>query len=225
VPASTTKSHNQTQIERRDLRRDIPDGLCTVLLSGRQLIAILPLKGNKQHRWSSIGGRTSQSNTGRSHSDSFHDGLRAVSLSRWQQVARSSARRHLSLPFARRISQRMAAAYPFSCLSTAFTVCPPFCSAHDSALLILLLVNGFHCLHAVLLSRWHRIPRSYTRQLLSLFPCRFAQQMAADCSFFRRSTAFTVCALFCSADGSRFLILPLVNGFHNGLRAVLPSGW
>jgi len=202
-----------------------PDGSRAVLLSGRQLIAILPLEGDKQHPWSSIGGRTSQSNTGRSDSDGFHDGLCAVSLSRWQRVARSSARRRLSLPFARRIPQRMAAACPFSCSSTAFTVCAPFCSAHDSALLILLLVNGFHCLHAVLLSGWQCISSSYTRQRLSLFPRRFTQRMAADCSFFRTSTAFTVCAPFCSADGSRLLILPLVNGFHNGLRAVLPSGW
>jgi len=202
-----------------------PDGSCAVLLSGWQLIAILPLEGDKQHPWSSIGGRTSQSNTGRSDSDGFHDGLCDVSLSRWQRVARSSARRRLSLPFARRIRQRMAAACPFSCSSTAFMVCAPFCSAHDSALLILLLVNGFHCLHTVLLRGWQRISSSYTRQRLSLFPRRFALRMVADCLFFRTSTAFTVCAPFCSADGSRLLILPLVNGFHNGLRAMLPSGW
>jgi len=60
-----------------------PDGSCAVLLSGQQLIAIIPLEGDKQHPWSSIGGRTSQSNNGRSDSDGFHDGLRAVSLSRW----------------------------------------------------------------------------------------------------------------------------------------------
>jgi len=130
-----------------------PNGTRAVLLSGQQLIAILPLEGDKQHPWSSIGGRTSQSNTGRSDSDGFHNGLRAVSLSRWQRVARSSAQRRLSLPFAHRIPQRMVAACPFSYLSTAFTVCAPFCSAHDSALLILLLINSFHCLHAVLLSR------------------------------------------------------------------------
>jgi len=202
-----------------------PDGSRAILLSGRQLIAILPLEGDKPHPWSSIGGRTSQSNTGRSDSNGFHDGLCAVSLRRWQRVARSSARTRLSLPFACCIPQRMPAACPFSCSSTAFTVCTPFCSAYDSALLTLLLVNGFHCLHAVLLSGWQRIPSSYTHQRLSLFPHRFAQRMAADCSFFRTSTAFTVCMPFCSADGSRLLILPLVNGFHNGLHAVLPSGW
>jgi len=49
--------------------------------------------------------------------------------------------------------------------------------------------------------------------------------MAADCSFFRTSMASTVYTPFFSADGSGLLILPLVNGFHNGLRAVLPSGW
>jgi len=50
--------------------------------------------------------------------------------------------------------------------------------------------------------------------------------MAAHCSFFLPSMAFTtVCALYCSADGSGLLILPLVTGFHDGLRAVLLSGW
>jgi len=34
-----------------------------------------------------------------------------------------------------------------------------------------------------------------------------------------------VCAPFRSADGSTLLILPLVNGIPNGLRAVLLSGW
>jgi len=34
-----------------------------------------------------------------------------------------------------------------------------------------------------------------------------------------------VCALYCSADDSGLLIHPLVNGFHDELRAVLLSGW
>jgi len=50
--------------------------------------------------------------------------------------------------------------------------------------------------------------------------------MAAYCSFFHSSTAFTtVCAPYWSADCSVLLILPLVNGFHNGLRAILLCGW
>jgi len=49
--------------------------------------------------------------------------------------------------------------------------------------------------------------------------------MAADCSFFRSSTAFTVCVPFCSVNGSGFLIRMVVNGFHHCLRAVLLSGW
>jgi len=49
--------------------------------------------------------------------------------------------------------------------------------------------------------------------------------MAADWSFFRSSMAFMVCAPFCSADGCRLLILPLINGFQNGLCAMLPSRW
>jgi len=53
-----------------------------------------------------------------------------------------------------------------------------------------------------------------------------AQQMAADCTFFLSSTAFPmVCAPYCSDDGSAFIILPLVNSFSDGLRAVLLSGW
>ena len=50
--------------------------------------------------------------------------------------------------------------------------------------------------------------------------------MAADCSYFRSSTAFTtVFAPYCFTDGSVLLILPLVNGFHDGLCVVLPCGW
>jgi len=49
--------------------------------------------------------------------------------------------------------------------------------------------------------------------------------MAVNCSFFRSSTAFTTVRAPCSADGSGLLILPLVNGFHHGSRAILLSGW
>jgi len=50
--------------------------------------------------------------------------------------------------------------------------------------------------------------------------------MAADCSFFFSSMAFmTVCAPYCSADGSALLILPLVNGLHDGFRTVMLRGW
>jgi len=50
--------------------------------------------------------------------------------------------------------------------------------------------------------------------------------MVADCSFIRSLTAFPmVCAPFRSADGSTLLILPLVNGIPDGLRAVLLSEW
>jgi len=56
----------------------------------------IPLEGDKRHPWSSIGGHISQSNTGRSDSDGFRDGLRTVSLRSGHRVARSSARRWLS---------------------------------------------------------------------------------------------------------------------------------
>jgi len=111
--------------------------------------------------------------------------------------------------------------------SKAFTTdCAPYCSG--SGLLILLLVNGFHDgLCAVFHSRWQRIAHSFSRQRLSRrFSRHIAQRMAAHCSFFRSSTAFTtVFTPYCSADGSGLLILPLVNGFHDRLRAVLPRGW
>ena len=111
---------------------------------------------------------------------------------------------------------------------TAFTtLCAPHCSADGSGLLIPPLVNVFpNGLRAVLLRGWQRIAHTSARQWLShQFARRIAQRMAAHCSFFRSSTAFpTVCAPYCSADGSALLILPLVNGFHDGSRAVLLSG-
>jgi len=72
-----------------------------------------------------------------------------------------------------------------------------------------------------------RIAHSFSRQRLSRgFARRIAQRMAAECSYLRSSTAFpTVCAPYCSADGSALLILPLVNGFPDGSRAVLRSRW
>ena len=57
------------------------------------------------------------------------------------------------------------------------------------------------------------------------FTYRIPQWMAADCSFFLLSTAFTtVFAPYFSADGGGLLILSLVNGFHDSLRAKLRSG-
>jgi len=54
----------------------------------------------------------------------------------------------------------------------------------------------------------------------------FTADGAAHRSFVLSSTAFTtVCALYCLADGSGLLIPPLVNGFPDGLHAVLLSGW
>jgi len=155
--------------------------------------------------------------------NSFHHGLHAVLLSGWQRIAHSSARQRHS-QFARHFAQRMAADCSFFRSSTAFPmVCVPISSADGSALLVLPLVNGFHGLHAVLLNRWQQIARTCARQWLSLFARRFARRMTIYCSFFRSSTAFMVCAQYCSTDGSGLLVLPLVNGFH-GLRAVLLSG-
>jgi len=122
-------------------------------------------------------------------------------LSGWQRIAHYSACQWLSrLVFA------------------------PYCPVDGSVLLILPLVNSFHNgLRAVLPSGWRRIAHSFSRQWISRwFARRSAQQIAAHCSYFRLSTAFTtVCALYCSADDRRLLILPLVKAFRSGLRAVL----
>ena len=184
----------------------------------------------------------------------FSDGLCAVLLSGRQRIAHSSARQRLSRWFSRRIAQRMVADSSYLRSSTAFpTLCPPYCSADDSALLILPLINGFpDGSHAVLRSGWQWIAHTSARQRLSpRFARRIAQRMSADCSFFRSSSDFTVCAPFCSANGSGLLILPvvdvyyprpvrvpyssadgsgllilaLVNGLHDGFSAVLLSRW
>ena len=123
----------------------------------------------------------------------------------------------------------MAAHCSFFLSSTAFpTVRAPYCSADGSSLLTLTLVNGFHDgLRAVWFPGWLRIAHTSARQRLSpRFARRITLRMAADCSFFRSPTAFTtVCTPYCSGDGSGLLILPLVNGFQDRLRAVWLSGW
>jgi len=158
----------------------------------------------------------------------FQDCFCAVLLSGWQRIAHSSTRQWLSPRFARHIAPQMAADYSFLHSSTAFmTVCSPYLSADGGELLILSLVNGFHDgLRAVFLSGWRRIAHAFSRQRLSRrFARRIALRIAAHCSYFRTSMAFTtVCTPYWSADDSGLLILPLVKAFHDGLRAVLLSG-
>jgi len=123
---------------------------------------------------------------------------------------------------------RMAADCSYLRLSTAFVmVRAPYCLADSSGLLVLSLVNGFpDGLRADFLSGLPCIAHtSMCQQLLRRFAPRIAPPMAVDCSFFRSSTGFTVCVPFCSADDCALLILPLVKGFHHGLRAVLLCGW
>ena len=159
----------------------------------------------------------------------FHDSFRAVLLSGWQRIAHSSTRQRLSRQFARRIALQMVVDSSYFRSSTAFTTdCAPYCLADGTRLLVLSLVNGFHNgLRAVLLRGWQRIALTSTRQwLLRRFSRRIAQWMAVDCSFFRSSTAFpTVCAPYCTANGSGFLLFPVVNRFHDGSHAILLSGW
>jgi len=110
---------------------------------------------------------------------------------------------------------------------TAFTtVWMPYCSVDGSGLLILPLIKGFHDgLRAVLLSGWQHLAASSARQwLFRRFTRHIAQRMAAHCSYFHSSKAFTKdCAPYCSPDGSALVILLLINGFSDGLRAVLLS--
>jgi len=159
----------------------------------------------------------------------FHDGLRAVLLSGWQRIAHTSAHQRLSRRFARRIAQRMTADCLIFRLPTAFmTVCAPYCSADGIGLPPSPLANGFHDdLRTVLLSGWHRIAHtSASQQLSRRFARRISHRIVSDCPHLHLSTAFTtVCAPYCSADGSGLLNLPLANSFHNGLRVVLLSGW
>jgi len=159
----------------------------------------------------------------------FHDGLCVVLPSGWHRIAHSCTRQRFPRPFWRRISQWMAADCSFFLLSMAVTtVYAPYCSLDGSGLLILPLVKGFHDgWRTVLLRGWQRIADNSTCQRRSRrFVRRISPRMAADCTFFLSSTAFTtVCAPYGSADGSALLILPLVNGFYNGLRTVLLRGW
>jgi len=158
----------------------------------------------------------------------FHAGFHAVLPNGWQRIAHTAARPWLSRRFAHRIAERMAADYSFLHSSTALTtVFAPYFSAGGVGLLILSLVNCFHHgLRAVLLSGWQRIAHTSARQRLSRWIARrIAPRMAADCSYVRLSTAFTtVCLPYFPAYGSGFLTLGLVNGFHDGLHAVLLSG-
>jgi len=158
--------------------------------------------------------------------NSFHDGLRAIFHSGWQQIAHSFSPQRLSQRFARRIAQRMVAHCSFFHLSMAFTmIFVPYCSADNSELLILPLINGFHdgfC--TVLLLRWQRIAHFSARRLSRWFARRISQWMAADCRIFLSSMAFMmVFALYCSAGGSGLLI-SLVVDFHDGLHAILLVG-
>jgi len=122
----------------------------------------------------------------------FDNGLHAVLLRGWQRIALPSLQS-----------------------STAFTaVYTLYWSADSSSLLVLLLVNGFHCLHAVLLSGRQRLAHSSSCYQLSHFAHCCTQWMAAHSYILRSSTALPVSALFCSADSSGLLILPLINGFH-----------
>jgi len=128
----------------------------------------------------------------------FH-GLRAIFVSGWQSIARSSCHQCLTW-FACRFVQRMATHCSFFRSSTAFTmVCVLYCLADGSRLLKPRLFNGIlYVSSAVSLSGWQRIAHSSARQPLLQFTCRLAQWMAVYYSFIRLSTAFpSLCTPYC----------------------------
>ena len=137
-----------------------------------------------------------------------------------RQIAHSFTQQWFSRCCVHCIALRMVADCSHFRSSTAFSsVFAPYCRADGSRLLILLLVYNFHVVsYAILLCRWQWIAHTSARQRLSLwFACRMAPQMALDCSYLCSSMAFTtVCTLYCSVDGSGFLLLPVVNSFHHG---------
>ena len=159
----------------------------------------------------------------------FHDGSGALWLSLWQWIAHTSTCQWLSRRFSRRIAQWMAADSSFFRSSTAFpTVCAPHCTANGSGFLLLPVVIRFHDgSRAVLLRGWQRIADISACQRLSRpFARCMAQRIASDCLYLCSSTAFTTVRVpYGSADGIGLHILSLVNGFHDGLRTVLLSGW
>ena len=161
----------------------------------------------------------------------FHDGLRAIFLSGWRRIAHSFSRQRLSRRFARRIAQRMAADCSYFRSSTAFTtVRAPYCSADRSAdRSFFRSSTAFTTVRAPYCSVDRSADRSIFRSSTALTTVRapyYSADHSADHSIFRSSTAYTtVCPPYCSADGSRLLFLPLVNGFHDGFRAVLLGGW
>jgi len=121
----------------------------------------------------------------------------------------------------------MAANCSFFLSSMAFTtVFAPYSSPEGSGLLILPHVDGFHDgLCALFPSGWQRIAHSCTHQRLSQrFARLISQQLVANCLFFLSSTALTkVFAPYCSVDGCGLLILPCVDGFHDGLHPYFSS--
>ena len=147
-----------------------------------------------------------------------------------RRIAHSSARRRLSQRFACHIARwDRSLDRLFFRSSTAFsTVWVPYGStegksAHLWVHSYLPLVDDFaNILRAVDCSPYRSFFCSSTLIISGRFTYRIPQQISADYSFLHSSMAFTkVCTPYCSVDGSRLLILPLVKGFHDRLRTVL----
>jgi len=105
-------------------------------------------------------------------------------------------------------------------------ICAPYYSEDGNASRYLPLVNGVHGLRTIVLSGWHRVPYSSTRQrVLRQFALHIAHRLTAHRLFLHSSKAFqTIHTPYC-LDGSEFLVLQLVNGFPNRLYTLLSSGW
>ena len=157
----------------------------------------------------------------------LYDGLHAVLLSGWQRIAHSFSCQLLSQRFSRRITQLIAVHCSFFHSWTAFTtVYALYCSANDSELFILSLLDGVpNDLCAILFRGWQRITLSSTRQWRSWFTYHCAKRMAPRSLFFHSSTGVTsVCAPYCSQADSPSLVLALLKGFSDNSHPLL-LGW
>jgi len=85
--------------------------------------------------------------------NSFHDGLRAVLLSGWQQIAHNSPRQRLSRWLRAILLPDGTVLLVLPLVVSFHEGCAPYCSVDGTMLLILPLVNGFPDVsRAVLLS-------------------------------------------------------------------------
>ena len=139
----------------------------------------------------------------------FSDVLRAVLLTGWQRIAHTSTRQRLSRLFAHHIARLIACWIDYSSARTRLCQLFAHCVARRKVSQLTCGFTQIFCLSMTLLSFY--VYRFLTVSLiLPLVDVCYPQPVRIPCS---------------SADGSRLHMLALVNSFHNGLSAVLHSGW